>query len=144
LLGASHVFDRDANVETIQSAFPTPVDLVFDTISIDSTQSLAFDVLTTPSPVPGARLSIVLNPVDSLKKKNAEDKIVVDEIFGSSQMFRDLSVPFWKKIAQWIEQGKLVPNPVQLVNGGLAGIPAALDLSRKGVSGVKLVVRPWE
>ncbi|CCO29282.1 Zinc-type alcohol dehydrogenase-like protein C2E1P3.01 [Rhizoctonia solani AG-1 IB] len=143
-LGASHVFDRDANVETIQSAFPTPVDLVFDTISIDSTQSLAFDVLTTPSPVPGARLSIVLNPVDSLKKKNAEDKIVVDEIFGSSQMFRDLSVPFWKKVAQWIEQGKLVPNPVQLVNGGLAGIPAALDLSRKGVSGVKLVVRPWE
>jgi hypothetical protein len=136
--------DRDASVETIQSAFPAPVALVFDTVSIDSTQSLAFDVLTTPSPVPGARLSVLLNPVDSLKKKNAEGKIVVDHIFGSSQRPRDLRVSFWKQVGQWIEQGELVPNRVQLVNGGLAGIPAALDLSRKGVSGVKLVIRPWE
>ncbi|CAE6457693.1 unnamed protein product [Rhizoctonia solani] len=143
-LGATQVLDRDASVETIQSAFPAPVALVFDTVSIDSTQSLAFDVLTTPSPVPGARLSVLLNPVDPLKKKNAEGKIVVDHIFGSSQMPRDLRVSFWKQVGQWIEQGELVPNRVQLVNGGLAGIPAALDLSRKGVSGVKLVIRPWE
>ncbi|KDN43856.1 hypothetical protein RSAG8_05849, partial [Rhizoctonia solani AG-8 WAC10335] len=143
-LGATHVFDRDVDVKTIQSAFVTPVSLVFDTISLDSTQLFAFDVLTTPSPVPGARLSILLQPVDSLTEKNSGDKIIVDEIYGSSHAARDLSVPFWQKIEEWTESGELVPNRVQLVNGGLAGIPEALDLSRKGVSGVKIVVRPQE
>ncbi|CAE6445478.1 unnamed protein product [Rhizoctonia solani] len=143
-LGATHIFDRDVDVKTIQSAFVTPVSLVFDTISLDSTQLFAFDVLTTPSPVSGARLSILLQPVDSLTEKNSGNKIIVDEIYGSSYMARDLSVPFWQKIEEWTESGELVPNRVQLVNGGLAGIPEALDLSRKGVSGVKIVVRPQE
>ncbi|QRW25447.1 Zinc-binding dehydrogenase [Rhizoctonia solani] len=145
-LGATHVCDRSADAQTIQSAFPatSPVSLVFDTISIESTQTLAFDVLGTPSPVPNARVSILHFPAESLKEKIAEGKIVVDQIYGSTQMFRDMSAPFWKKIGQWIEGGEFVPNHVQLVNGGLGGIPEALDLSRKGVSGVKLVVRPQE
>ncbi|KAG8716361.1 hypothetical protein FRC11_001603 [Ceratobasidium sp. 423] len=143
-LGASHVFNRDVDVKTIQSTFATPASFVLDTISVESTQLLAFDVLTTPSPVPGARLSLLLPPVDSLKEKNSGDKIAVDQVFGSSYMFRDLSVPFWQKVGDWIKDGKLVPNHVQLVKGGLAAVPEALDLSRKGVSGVKIVVRPQE
>lgn len=143
-LGATHIFNRDVDVKTVQSAFATPVSFVFDTISVESTQLLAFDVLTTPSPVSGARISLLLPPVDSLKAKNAGDKVVVAQVFGSSQAFRDVSVPFLQKIDDWISGGKFVPNPVQLVKGGLAGIPEALDLSRKGVSGVKVVVRPQE
>ncbi|KAF8756398.1 Alcohol dehydrogenase GroES-like domain [Rhizoctonia solani] len=141
-LGATHVFDRDADVQTIRSAFRTPINLAVDTISNDPTQSLAFDILTTPSPVLGARLNIVTPQTDTLKEKNKGDVIVVEQVYGSSEMFKDMSVPFWKKVGRWIEGGELVPNRVQLVDGGLAGIPEALSLSRKGVSGVKLVVHP--
>ncbi|CUA71688.1 hypothetical protein RSOLAG22IIIB_04734 [Rhizoctonia solani] len=143
-LGATHLFDRNVDVKTIQSAFETPVSFVFDTVGTETTQLLAFDVLTTPSLVPGARLSLLLTPVDSLKEKNSGDKVNVDHVFGSSYVFRDLSIPFWQKIEEWVKNGEIVPNRVQLVNGGLAGVPEALDLSRKGVSGVKIVVRPQE
>ncbi|CAE7186632.1 unnamed protein product [Rhizoctonia solani] len=143
-LGATHIFNRDVDAKTIQSTFATPVSFVFDTISIESTQLLAFDVLTTPSPAPGARLSLLLAPVDSLNNKNSGDKIIVDQVYGSSHAFKDVSAPFWQRIEEWIRNGELVPNAVQLVDGGLAGIPEALDLSRKGVSGVKIVVRPQE
>ena len=117
---------------------------MFDTISDGATQLFAFNVLATPSPVPSARLSILLPPAESLKEKNSGDNISVDQVFGSSHMFRDLSVPFWQKVGEWTKNSETVHNRVQLVKGGLAGIPEALDLSRKGVSGVKLVVRPQE
>ncbi|CAE6446952.1 unnamed protein product [Rhizoctonia solani] len=143
-LGATHVFERDVDAKTIRSAFPTPVALVFDAISEESTQLLAFEVLTTPSPVSGAHLTLLNPPTDSFKAKNSGDKIIANNVFGFSDKFRDLSVPFWQQIGQWIEGGEIVPNRVQLVKGGLAGVPEALDLSRKGVSGVKLVIRPQE
>ncbi|QRW16817.1 Zinc-binding dehydrogenase [Rhizoctonia solani] len=113
-LGATHVFDRDVDAKTVQSAFSTPVALVVDSISQASTQELAFEVLTTPSSVQGAHLAIVLRPPIR------------------SHQFRDLSVPFWQTVGQWIKDEKLVPNRVQVVKGGLAAVPEALDLSRKG------------
>ncbi|CAE7124690.1 unnamed protein product [Rhizoctonia solani] len=143
-LGATHVFDRSVEAKTIQSVFSTPVSLVVDSISTDSTQSLAFDVLTTPSPVPGARLALVQLLANTIKEKNVDNKVAIHQVYGSSHMFRDLSVPFWKNVGQWIQDGKLVPNRVQVVKGGLAAIPEALKLSRQGVSGVKLVIHPGE
>lgn len=143
-LGATHVFDRNVDVKTIQEAFPTPVALAFDTIGVASTQLLAFDVLTTPAPAAGAHLALVLDPVPALKEKNEDNKVSVHRVFGSSHLFKDLSVPFWAVVGKWIEEGKYVPNHVHLVKGGLAAVPEALDLSRKGVSGVKVVVRPQE
>ncbi|CAE6487725.1 unnamed protein product [Rhizoctonia solani] len=107
-LGATHVFDRHVEAKAIQSAFTTPVSLVVDSISVASTQSLAFNVLTTPSPVPGARLSIVLPITDSVKERNVENKVTVKQVYGSSHMFRDLSVPFWHIVGQWIKDGKFV------------------------------------
>ncbi|CAE6472254.1 unnamed protein product [Rhizoctonia solani] len=139
-LGATHVFDRDVHTKTIQSVFSTPVSLVVDSISTASTQSLAFDVLTTPSSIPGAHLAVVLPLVDSIKKKNADNKVTVRLVYGSSHTFRDLSVPFWQSVGKWIKDGRLVPNRVQVMKGGLAAIPEALELSREGVSGVKLVI----
>ncbi|CAE6461534.1 unnamed protein product [Rhizoctonia solani] len=143
-LGATHVFDRNVDAKTVQSTFPTPVSLVLDSISVASTQSLAFDVLAIPSPVPGAHLALVLPLVDAIKEKNADNKVTVHQIYGSSHRFRDLGVPFWQNVGQWIKDGKFVPNRVQAVKGGLAALPEALDLSRKGVSGLKIVIHPQE
>ncbi|KAJ1306108.1 hypothetical protein OPQ81_010819 [Rhizoctonia solani] len=145
-LGATHVFDRNADVKTIQSAFPSPVSLILDSISVASTHSLALDVLTTPSPPPGAHLAIALPLDDSVKEKlkNVDNKVIVNHFFGSSHKFRDLSVPFWKNVGQWIKDGKFVPNRVRVVECGLPAISKALDLSLKGVSGLKIVIHPQE
>ncbi|CAE6504270.1 unnamed protein product [Rhizoctonia solani] len=143
-LGATHIFDRNVNAKTIQSVFATPVSLAFDAISVAPTQELAYEVLTTPSPAPGAHLALVLQAVDSIKEKNTDNKVTVNQVFGSSHTFRDLSVPFWQTVGQWIKDDKFVPNRVQVVGGGLAAVPEALDLSRKGVSGVKIVIHPQE
>ncbi|CAE6486631.1 unnamed protein product, partial [Rhizoctonia solani] len=143
-LGATHVFDRNVDAKTIQSALPTPVSLVLDSISVASTRSLAFDVLTIPSPVPGAHLALVLPLIDPIKEKNVDNKVTVHQIYGSSHRFRYLAVPFWQNVGQWMKDGKFVPNRVQVVKGGLAALPEALDLSRKGVSGMKIVIHPQE
>ena len=143
-LGATHVFDRNASVKTIREAFPTPVALAFDTVGAASTQQLAFEVLTTPSPAPGALLALVLGLDPAVKEKNTDDKISVHSVYGSTHMFKDLSVPFYRSVGKWIEEGKYVPNRVRLVKGGLASVPEALDLSRKGMSGEKLVIRTQE
>ncbi|KAF8608439.1 GroES-like protein [Ceratobasidium sp. AG-I] len=143
-LGATHVFDRNASVRTIQQAFPTPVALALDAISVASTQQLAFDVLTTPYPVPGAHLSLMLDLDPVVKRKNMNNKVSIYVVHGSSHKFKDLGMAFYRSIGRWIEQGKYVPNRVQVVDGGLAAIPKALDMSRRGVSGVKLVIRPQE
>ncbi|KAF8678719.1 GroES-like protein [Rhizoctonia solani] len=143
-LGATHVFGRDVDAKTIQSSFSMPVALVLDAISTDSTQSFALDILTTPSLAPGAHLSIVLPLADSVKEKNRGDKVTVHAVYGVPHHFRDLSVQFWQTVGQWIKDEKLVPNRVQVVKGGLAALPEAIDLSRKGVSGVKIIIHPQE
>ncbi|KAF8704724.1 GroES-like protein, partial [Rhizoctonia solani] len=143
-LGATRVFDRNVDTKTVQSAFPTPVSLVLDSISIAATQEFAFEVLTTPSPVPDAHLVLMLPPTDSLNEQNSGETIAVHTAYGSSHRFKDLTMPFWRNIEQWIEDGKFVPNRVQVVKGGLAALPEAIDLSRKGVSGVKVVIHPQE
>ena len=141
-LGATHVFNRNVSVRTIQEAFPTPVALAFDAISVASTQQLAFEVLTTPFTPPDTHLALVLGLDPAVGEKNADNKISVHSLFASPQLFKDLSMLLYKSLGKWIEEGNYVPNRVHLVEGGLAAIPEALDLSRKGVSGVKIVVRP--
>ncbi|KAG8781432.1 hypothetical protein FRC12_021907 [Ceratobasidium sp. 428] len=142
-LGATHVFDRDVDLKTLQEAFAGPVSLAFDSISIPSTQKLAIKALTTAPAAPDAHLAVVL-PLDPALQKEVEGKVTVNQVFGSSHTWKDLTVPYWQIIGKWIEEGKIVPNHVQIVDGGLSGIPEALDLSKKGVSGVKLVIRPQE
>ncbi|KAF8608404.1 GroES-like protein [Ceratobasidium sp. AG-I] len=141
-LGATHVFDRNVSVRTIQETFPTPVALAFDTISAASTQQLAFDILTIPSNATSAHLSLVLGLEPAVAEKNVDNKVLVHSVVASPHLFKNLGVLLYKSLGKWVEEGKFVPNRVHLLEGGLAAIPEALDLSRKGVSGVKIVVRP--
>ncbi|KAF8597875.1 GroES-like protein [Ceratobasidium sp. AG-I] len=143
-LGATHVFDHNVSVKTIQEVFPTPAALAFDAISVPSTQLLAFKVLTTPAAADGAHLALVLPLDPTVAEENADNKVSVHNVWGSSHMFKDLGVPLFEALGKWIKEGKYVPNRVHLVKGGLAGIPEAFDLARKGVSGEKLVIRPQE
>ncbi|KAG9105594.1 hypothetical protein FRC07_009162, partial [Ceratobasidium sp. 392] len=142
-LGATHVFDRDVDLATVQEAFNGPVSLAFAAISTPSTQKLAIEVLTKPSVAPGAHVAVAL-PLDTALIPEIEGIITFNNIFGSSHAWKDLSAPYWQVLSKWIKEGKIVPNRVQLVDGGLCAVPKALEMSRKGVSGVKLVIRPQE
>ncbi|QRV98333.1 Zinc-binding dehydrogenase [Ceratobasidium sp. AG-Ba] len=141
-LGATHVFDRDVGVKTVHEALAAPVHLVLDAISLPSTQKLGVEVLKH-SPADGAHFALVL-PLDPSLAKELEGKATVNQVFGSSHANKDLSVPYWQVLNKWVEEGKIVPNHVQVVGGGLKAIPEALNLSKKGVSGVKLVVHPQD
>ncbi|KAG8781435.1 hypothetical protein FRC12_021910 [Ceratobasidium sp. 428] len=142
-LGATHVFDRSADLSTIQSTIQLPFDRVFDIIGDLPTQSLAVDLLITPSAAPGAHLGGVA-PLHASLKDKIEGKATAHSVFAGSYLDPGLSVPFWQTLTQWLEAGKFVSNRVQVVDGGLSGIVEAFDLSRKGVSGVKFVVHPQE
>ncbi|KAJ7289377.1 chaperonin 10-like protein [Mycena rebaudengoi] len=50
-----------------------------------------------------------------------------------------------KNLPELFEKGVIVPNRVEILPGGLASVPAALDrMKAGGVSGVKLVVHPQD
>ncbi|KAG8681531.1 hypothetical protein FRC08_015573 [Ceratobasidium sp. 394] len=149
--GATHVFERTVSAETIHSiiqasghAFP----LAVDAVSTPETQVFAFKLLTGQlNPPQDLQLQLVLPLSDELLALNnarPEGPIKAYEVFGNARIFKELCAPFYGVAERWLEEGKLVPAEVQIVRGGLAGVSKALDLIAKGVSGVKLVIRPQE
>ncbi|QRV98338.1 alcohol dehydrogenase [Ceratobasidium sp. AG-Ba] len=143
LLGATHIYDRDVTLEAIESELSLPFDRVFDAVPTPTSQALGVELLTTPSAA-GGHYGTVRPLADEFKAKLEAHATTYHAVFGSSQTDKPLSIPYWRILTQWLKEGKFVPNNVQLVPGGLGGIPQAMELSAKGVSGVKLVVRPQE
>lgn len=47
-------------------------------------------------------------------------------------------------LPQGLSGGSIKPLPIEKIQGGLKGVNEALDRMQKGVSGVRLVVDPWE
>lgn len=73
-------------------------------------------------------------------------RVEFNRVFASAQMpvLRPVSEPFFAAVGPWIEQGKFVPNEIEVIPGGLKALEVAFKRSSDGVSGVKLVVRPSE
>jgi hypothetical protein len=86
----------------------------------------------------------VLEIVSTVKAKNLDGNISFSELDARAHVLKDLAIPLHRTLGKWVEEGKYTPNRVHLVSGGLAAVPDALDLSRKGVSGVKIVIHPQE
>jgi hypothetical protein len=47
-------------------------------------------------------------------------------------------------LSEGLAKGKIIPLPVKKISGGLNNINEAVQHLWKGVSGVKLIVDPWE
>ena len=123
--------------------------MVIDDVSTPETQPFAFKLLTTQpnTPSDGLHLQIVLPPSKELGELNnarAEGPISVGITNGLAYESPELNAPFYAIAGKWLEEGKLVPAQVQVVEGGLESVPQALDIIAKGVSGIKLVIRPQE
>ncbi|KAI0783886.1 medium-chain dehydrogenase/reductase like protein [Irpex lacteus] len=138
-LGATHVIDRNAPLaEAVKSITSAPIKYIYDAISIKETQEPAYQVLS-----PGGTFILVL-PF-AIDKDNVDDSKVVVATFGwpYDPDQGDLGVGAFKHLSALIESGEFKPNNVEIVPGGLAGIPKALErFKENSVSATKLVTLP--
>ncbi|PIL35329.1 hypothetical protein GSI_02054 [Ganoderma sinense ZZ0214-1] len=148
-LGATHVLDRALSpaalaAEVARLAGGAPVELVYDAIAHADTQALGFQLLT-----PGGALLLTLPqniPADVLEA-GADKGVRVVSVFGSVHHpdNRAFGVELYARLEELLRSGAIVPNQVEVVPGGLAGIPEGLQLLKQNkVSGKKLVVHPQE
>ncbi|KAI0351751.1 GroES-like protein [Trametes cingulata] len=144
-LGADHVIDRSLSPAAIKLELPKltqgkPIELVYDAVSIADTQALAYDVLA-----PGGHLLIVL--AENIPQKKEGDNKTVVHVFGNvhTPENRAVGVQLYSHLTEWLEKRILVPNPIEVLPNGLAGIPEGLErLKNNKVSGKKLIARPHE
>ncbi|EJF58192.1 GroES-like protein [Dichomitus squalens] len=145
-LGATHVLDRSLPASTLAAevakiAGGKPVEFVYDAISLADTQALGYDVLA-----PGGVLFLTLPVQIPEDKRKAGDKKIVN-VFGNvhSPENRQLGVEQYSRLTEWLKTGAIVPNKVEVLPNGLAGIPEGLErLKNNKVSGTKLIGHPQE
>lgn len=100
-LGATAVVDRkvaDVRAELTKAAKGAPIDVVYDAISLQDTQEVAWDVLA-----PSGTLVLVLPP--SVERAKYVNKKVVDDVFGNvhAPHLRALGVSLYKALPRLIE-----------------------------------------
>ncbi|KAJ7508956.1 GroES-like protein [Mycena galericulata] len=139
-LGATHVIDRQtvsaadvpAAVKKIAGA---PIKIVYDAISEGETKEASFAALAEGG------IGIAVLPGED---RNVDGKKFFS-IFGSTHAHREFGVILWKELPKQVADGVIVPNRVERVPNGLAGIVDALKKMEDNlVSGVKLVAFPQE
>lgn len=141
-LGATHVFDRNLGstelTAEVTKVTTTPIQYVFDAISLPSTQKIGIDILA-----PGGKLALVLQ----LAVDVPEDKTVI-EILARSRVPSNIHLlePLYHdKISGYLANGFIKPLTFEVLPGGLAGIPGGLArMEADAISGVKLVAHPQE
>ncbi|KAI3391647.1 hypothetical protein diail_6985, partial [Diaporthe ilicicola] len=141
-----------------------PLPLAFDTIVNNSTLSLGIKTLQLAK-TPGATLvrsTADMEDVVALVegKSGAVDSEIVELAqrghgvdlkgivgIGSSPSLRNLSEPVVRNLGGedgWIAKGLFLPNRPVVVPGGLSAVDEALEKNKKGVSGEKVVIRPFQ
>ncbi|KZV71795.1 GroES-like protein [Peniophora sp. CONT] len=147
--GATHVIDYNAVpystlpdkvAEILDGA---PLIVAYDAISLPDSQKAAWAALA-----PRGTLVVVLEPaVGGTPGTEAEQGKKMVRAYGMANEGENLefSARMYSVIPSLLERGDLKPNKVEILQGGLAGIPAGLErLEAKKVSGVKLVARVAE
>ncbi|TFK82430.1 GroES-like protein [Polyporus arcularius HHB13444] len=146
-LGATHVLDRVLPASTILAELPRltegkPIEFVYDAISLTDTQSLAYQAVA-----PGGAVVLVLPEVIPAELKKEGDGKKVSGVFGNVHHpdNRKCGEELYARLTEWLEKGIIKPNKVEVLPGGLAGIPDGLArLEAFKISGTKLIARPQE
>ncbi|KAE9406942.1 GroES-like protein, partial [Gymnopus androsaceus JB14] len=141
-LGATHVIDRtevsvDNLAEVVKKIANAPIENAFNAVADDSSRTACFDSLAE-----GGKLA----DVDPQAKDRGDGKKVFT-IFGSvhSPQNREFGRILWNNLPRMVQDGTIVPNRVEKLPNGLAGIDDGLKKMRANqVSGVKLIAFPQE
>lgn len=151
-LGADVVLDRSkARPEDFHAALDgRPLDFVLDTIAAEETGFLGIDILRAAG-AKGAKVVVVLAPTANTMAYSQAHEPKVDVVYvlgvGSLPHLRYLSEATAKHLGGedgLLATGRIVPNRVMLVDGGLQSVDEALERNKTGISGQKLVIRPWD
>ncbi|KUJ15071.1 GroES-like protein [Mollisia scopiformis] len=150
-LGATEVLDRSSATPADYAAATHGLEAthVLDAISIETTTLLAIDILqqlkggdvVTLLP----KMQQPIKPPHPDPQRPVHTKRVVG--LGSLPENRHISEPLMNALGGddgWLAKGIFVPINVEIVTGGLAALEMALAKNKKGVSGVKIVIRPHE
>lgn len=167
-LGAHVVLDR--TTQSTPEDFHNALDglalpIVIDAISATSTVLLSLKTLQLAAS-PGATLvRIAGDKEDLVSLVSGGDGIVASEVtelnrpgrhpvhikgilgVGSASHLRYLSEPLAKHLGGedgYVAKGLIVPNRPVVVPGGLAALDLALEKNKKGVSGEKVIIHPFE
>ncbi|KAH9921205.1 GroES-like protein [Epithele typhae] len=120
--------------------------LAFDTIGLPVTQMLAYSALESAGRGGYVTVSITGDPaVAARMRETGHEGIVVSRAAGSSVIPQTaaLGAQVLARVGGWLADGTLVPNQVEVLEGGLEGIPDGLArISAGKVRGTKLVVIP--
>lgn len=157
-LGAHVVLDRatasqPGDFAAAAQTDETPLALVFDAISVESTQALGVRIVHATRTA-GTHVYVVQPPAGGeVAELTAPGTGPVDTSvrgvlgLGSSPKLRYLSEPLFAHLGGedgYIARGLFRPNRPAVVPGGLAAVETALAKNKNGVSGEKVVIRPWE
>ncbi|POS70797.1 TOXD [Diaporthe helianthi] len=163
-LGAHVVLDRktQSKPEDYREALgDVPLDFVWDSIAEKETAKLGIAILGLVRTTSKDRQVVgVWNPNDNPDPTAgpypevveaglaANPKVNVKQILGlgSAPEKRYVSEPVVKAIGGedgWIAKGLFQPNRPIVIEGGLGGLDQALDRNKAGVSGEKVVIRPF-
>ncbi|ESK92866.1 GroES-like protein [Moniliophthora roreri MCA 2997] len=142
-LGATHVVDRKAVPiadlpAAAQKVTNAPFPIVYDAISEPDTQIAAYAALADNG-------KLLLTLPSSLKDTVESKKVVA--VYGNvhPESNRAFGKIIYKHFTSWLEDGTFVPNNVEELPNGLAGIPDGLErMKNNQVSGVKLIGKPQE
>lgn len=163
-LGAHVVLDRkvQSKPEDFRDAIgDLPLEFVWDSIAEKETGKLGIDILRLSKATGERQLVCVWNPNDNPNPMDGaypeviaagqavEPKVAVKQILGlgSGPEHRYVSEPVVKALSGeegWIGKGLFEPNRPQVVEGGLGALDKALDMNKQGVSGQKIVIKPFD
>ncbi|KAF7366140.1 GroES-like protein [Mycena venus] len=158
-LGATECIDRgDVPLEALSAAVSSKVNVAYDATPVGALDA-AYDSVLDGGKVTTVRPQAVLSGDRDPQKRG----ITVVNCFGfyaGPEIVKPLGDPahwaatvehtkfgkhFIRELPKAIEKGAIVPNRVEILQKGLAGIPDALERMKTGsVSGVKLVAHPQD
>ncbi|EIW83024.1 GroES-like protein [Coniophora puteana RWD-64-598 SS2] len=142
-LGASHVLDRKASLDTLAAEIKNitniPLDVVFDTFASPETQKAGYDLLSPEGCLVRVQPQ-AFEPDEGSKKRILG---VVGTVYENEN--REYGEKLFSNVTQMLVDGDIMPNDVEILSGGLHGVAAGLQMMKDGlVSAKKLVARPNE
>ncbi|EKM51626.1 uncharacterized protein PHACADRAFT_187062 [Phanerochaete carnosa HHB-10118-sp] len=143
-LGATHVIDRVLPLATLATnvaqVTDKPVMYAFDAVSTSETQNAMYDLVA-----PGGSLIIDRrSEIDEAKLATGEKYVALVSGDAQNPQSHECAKALYAHATELFASGDIKPNRIEVVPGGLAGVTAALDRLREGLSALKLVVRPQE
>ncbi|KAG2147616.1 chaperonin 10-like protein [Suillus clintonianus] len=141
--GATHFFDRNLSGQQLKAAISkvtdSPIELVYDAISLPETQSVGLELLAENG-------TLVLTLPPSVKEDEGKGRKIAPT-FASPHVPQndELCRSSWSMVEKWLSEGTIQPNKHEVLPNGLEGIIGGLERMKMGqISGTKLVAHPQE